>query len=508
MSWKLAASAVFGFVVNAMAQTDPRVMKPIAKVDPRFQSYNVEMVEVIGGKFWRPYTSTLVKDMPPPVGAKPGIDPALYEQRAPVDLYNPRLRKLAAALGPAYVRVSGSWANTVYFQDSDTPASANPPAGFGGVLTRAEWKGVAAFAKAVDAKIVTSFSVGEGTRDAHGLWTPQQAESFLRYTNSIGAPIAAAEFINEPTYPVGADVPKGYDGAAYGRDFATFKPVFRKNAPTALLLGPGSVGEGIVLAPGLSGIKTAALLNNTGAANVDIFSYHFYPAVSERCAAHAPASMKIGTSPGDALTENFLTRTDTVEGYYAGLRDQYAPGKPLWVTETAQAACGGDRWAATYLDTFRYLYQLGTLARHDVQVVMHNTLSASDYGLIDETTLLPRPDYWAALLWHNLMGATVLDAGTAPDNNVKLLAQCAKGKPGRVTLLAMNLDQVQTHSIALAENAERYTLTAQELQAKVVQMNGNTLSLTSFGDLPKISGEVVKKGDAQLAPKSITFFCR
>jgi hypothetical protein len=44
------------------------------------------------------------------------MDPALYRQRPPIDLTNPRLRKLAAALGPAYVRVSGTWANTTYFQ--------------------------------------------------------------------------------------------------------------------------------------------------------------------------------------------------------------------------------------------------------------------------------------------------------------------------------------------------------------------------------------------------------
>jgi len=26
---------------------------------------------------------------------------------------------------------------------------------------------------------------------------------------------------------------------------------------------------------------------------------------------------------------------------------------------------------------------------------MHNTLAASDYGLLDEKTLMPRPNYWA-----------------------------------------------------------------------------------------------------------------
>ena len=76
----------------------------------------------------------------------------------------------------------------------------------------------------------------------------------------------------------------------------------------------------------------------------------------------------------------------------------------MWLTETGETACGGDPWASTDLDTFRYIDQLGQMAQRGVQVVMHNTLAASDYALIDEKTLVPRPDYWAALLWHNTMG--------------------------------------------------------------------------------------------------------
>ena len=47
------------------------------------------------------------------------MNPGLYEYRPPLDLMNPRLRKLAAALGPAYVRVSGTWANTTYLPQND-----------------------------------------------------------------------------------------------------------------------------------------------------------------------------------------------------------------------------------------------------------------------------------------------------------------------------------------------------------------------------------------------------
>ena len=56
------------------------------------------------------------------------MNPDLYEYRPPIDLTNSRLRKLAAGLGPAFVRVSGTWANTTYFPDSDDAPKA-PPAG-------------------------------------------------------------------------------------------------------------------------------------------------------------------------------------------------------------------------------------------------------------------------------------------------------------------------------------------------------------------------------------------
>ncbi|HEY2412822.1 MAG TPA: hypothetical protein VGI40_11300 [Pirellulaceae bacterium] len=85
------------------------------------------------------------------------MNPAVYEYRPPIDLTNARLRKLAAALGPAYVRVSGTWANTTYFQDTDH-ASGNPPPGFGSVLTHQQWRSLVDFSKAVDAGIVISIA--------------------------------------------------------------------------------------------------------------------------------------------------------------------------------------------------------------------------------------------------------------------------------------------------------------------------------------------------------------
>ncbi len=487
----------------AAAQQNPSTLKKIGSVDARFQSYNVEMVEIIGGRFWKPYGSKAAAATKSASGTPGGIDPSLFEKLTPVDLYSPRLRKLAAALGPAYVRVSGTWANTLYFQDTDATAPMAPPAGFGGVLTRAEWKGVVQFAKAVDAQIVTSFATSAGTRDAAGTWTPVEAKKFLDYTRSIGGTIAAAEFMNEPTFPSAAGVGKGYDGAAYGRDFAVFAPFFRKEEPQALLAGPGSVGEGIELVPAMM-LTSKDLLEATKKEPLDVFSYHFYGAVSERCGAMMGG--KGTTSPEAALGEDWLSRTGTVETFYARLRDTYAAGKPMWLTETGQAACGGDRWAATYLDSFRYLDQLGQLARRSVQVVMHNTLDASDYGLVDGKTLTPRPDYWAAVLWHNTMGTTVLDAGEAPSASVHVYAQCMKDRPGGVTLLALNLSRTDPNVLRIPARAMRYTMTAGDLMSSSVMLNGKVLALSADGDVPRLTGDAERAGAVTLPAASITFF--
>ena len=486
----------------------PSKFAKVGVVDDRFQSYNVEMVEVTGGRFWKPYDQQVdailaaqAAGQKSSTGQPIGMDPALYQYRTPIDLGNPRLRKLASALGPVYLRVSGTWQNSTYFLDSDDSSVTTPPKGFNGILTRQQWKGVVDFARNTDAKIVTSFATSVGTRDATGVWTPEQAHLFLAYTKSIGGTIAAAEFMNEPTFAEIGGAPKGYSAADYGRDLSVFVPFIRREAPKMILLGPGSVGEGASLGA-MRLLKSEDLLTATGPV-FDAFSYHFYGGVSARCSSMAGG--KGGITPELALSDEWLSKTNTVEAFYAGLRDRFMPGKPMWNTETAQAACGGDRWAASFIDSFRYLNQLGSLAKHGVQVVAHNTLAASDYGLIDEKTLNPRPNYWAALLWRQLMGTTVLNAGPSPSENLHLYAHCMRGRAGGVVLLAINADRADSQPIQTPQVGDQYTLTAKNLLDKEVQLNGNTLSVGSDDSMPKIVGVASKAGAITFAPASITF---
>src|SRR5260221_4581106 len=148
---------------------DPAKMRRIGIVNERYQSYNVEMLGVTGGKFWKPYDPDL--GLRPGAGAhsgkeaRPSIGSTLYQYQPPIYLANPRLRNLATALRAAYLRVSGTWANTAYFPATDETHPA-PPAGFSAILTHEWWKHDIDFVRNANSEIVTSFANGIGPRDS------------------------------------------------------------------------------------------------------------------------------------------------------------------------------------------------------------------------------------------------------------------------------------------------------------------------------------------------------
>lgn len=475
---------------NALAQQklNLKEMKFIGKVDERYQSFNIEMCEIIGGDFWIPYN---LIDSVRKTTNKKGID-ALKWKIEPINLYEKKLRNLATALGPTYVRVSGTWANALYFQNNDEPKLTTVPKGFKNILTRQQWKGVVDFCKAVDGKLVSSFPISDGMRDEKGVWQPNQVKSILDYTKQIGGEISAAEFFNEPSHASHGDAPKGYNGENFASEFALFKDFISKDSPNMKIIGPGSTAENI-LPSGLD-LSVDKLLSPTPKPSFEVFSYHYYGTVSKRCAG--------GQKPENALNAEWLSRTEKCLDFYEKARDKYVPNAPIWVTETAESACGGNPWAAQYLDSFRYVEQLGRLAKRGVQVVMHNTLARSEYALLDHDTHNPRPNYWAALLWNKLMGTEVYNA-LSVESGVDVFVHNLKGKKKGKTVLIVNTND-KASSMIIPSSAKQFTLTAEELLTKKVKLNGEELRLNN-DELPTISGRSIKKGNIELPAHSIMF---
>ena len=135
---------------------------------------------------------------------------------------------------------------------------------------------------------------------------------------------------------------------------------------------------------------------------------------------------------------------------------------------------------------------------------MHNTLAASEYSLVDQDTHLPKPNYWAALLWAKLMGTEVYEAGNGA-RGVYVFAHDMKGHQGGMTILVINTNK-QSISINIPTGAEQYTLTSAELQGKSVQLNGNELKLGANDELPAIEGKPTRSDDVTIPAASISFF--
>lgn len=479
---------------SAASRVDAASLPLVRTIDERFQSFQVGFSHLTGGETWKSY------DALPAGAAEKGGFEAIREKRLPTDLSNPRLRTLTKALGPLYIRYSGTTANSVYFHDSDGPLPGKPPQGFTVALTRQAWKGAVDFAKAVDGKILTSFANSEGVRDANHAWTPRMAGPWLAYTRSIGGEIYAAELFNEPNAPEPPRIPRGHTAEQFGRDFAAFSAFMRKHARDVKIAGPGTAKMGV---PGITSITqftSEMYATATPAPRFDIVSYHFYPALAERC---APADSPQGIGADKALTEEWLARPSIELAEQRALRDRFAPGAPIWLTETGGAACGGLRWQPTFLDMFRYLDTVSRTAKEGLDAIFTHALISGSNGVIDEKTFDPNASYWGALLWRRLMGARVLDTGLQ-QNGLHLYAHCLRGARGGVVLLAINLNSAAA-ALAIYSPAQVYALTAPELQGKTVLLNGHVLTVGANNRLPALLPATHRAGQVMVAPTSIAF---
>lgn len=504
MSWnKLLSLGISLFSLGVMPTAaqeflsiDVVRLEQVGSVDERFQSFQIGMSHLTGGETWRTYDPA--KDET--ARDSPTAFSEVREAREPADLAHPRLRALTAALAPLYIRYGGTTANSVYFQEDDG-SRTTPPEGYLTVLTREAWKGAVEFAEAVDAKIVTSFAVSPGVRDEYGLWTPAQAEPWLRYTRDIGATIYAAELYNEPNAPEPDWNAEPKTAEEFARDYAHFRAFMAEVAPEIRLAGPGVIRLGIpVPIPSLEATSAEEYMASTPPSSFDIVSYHFYGAVSERCvAADSPAAI----SAEQALSESWLARPDKAFQQHRRLRDRYAPGTPLWLTETGAASCGGTRWQTTFLDTFRYLDTQARLARQGLDAIFTHALISGSNGIIDEHTFMPNASYWAALLWRRLMGTEVLAVDSAV-SGVSLYAHCHPATNGAVTVMALNTTD-RPMPITMTTPQQWYTLTAATLDSSEVQLNGTRLVLKDDDRLPDLVPDFSANEDRKLLPHSVNF---
>lgn len=504
-----------------MKQTNQRIVRlaselvPLRSVDRRLVSYNIEMAEITGGTFWKAYTPGQIAGTEtfPPVTDLRNITTMseLMQYYPPVDLYHPRLRALAKELGPAWIRVSGTWATKTYY-DFEGTTHGKAPAGYQSVLTKEQWIGVLEFVKAVGGRLLISVSNCAGDHPDHGPLDLTQAEKIFAFSHRYGVDIDAVEFMNEPNMMEMSGAPVGYTPQDYARDQDILYRWVRKNYPDCLLVGPCTTGDPSIgsledksMGAGIGSIApvctTEELMKGTSV-KLDVFSYHYYNGISERLASMMPQAH---WSAQTAHTDAYLAVAPACAKNHTCLRDRFVRGGQMWVTESGDAGGGGNTWASTYLDVFRTLNELGSFAAITDGVIFHNTLASSDYGFLQPETFVPRPNYFAVLLWNRLMGTVVYDCGGAAGKDAHVYCHSRRdGKPG-IACLLINNSLTDPLQVVIPKEAERYTLTAENVRSRVMCLNGRALTLSDTDALPDMSGVKQEAGTVELAPGSCTF---
>ncbi|HJL20389.1 MAG TPA: hypothetical protein RMH99_32275 [Sandaracinaceae bacterium LLY-WYZ-13_1] len=455
----------------------------VAEVDPRFLSVAIDSAQLVGGTFWDPSgeSTGTTGDHPVP----------------PYDFASPKVRRLASALAPALLRLGGTDADMVYYDLSDDPVE-EPPEGYEAVMTRAQWDGVHDFLDATGYDLMFCLNAGPGPRDADGAWDPAQARALMAHAAAEGQGVAVWELGNEPN---GFRLIHGIDPdpAGHAAAYETLAALRDELAPDARLAGPASAWWPT---SGELGRFYPDFVDAGGLDPVEIVTWHYYPQQSRRC--------PVRTTPAEPTTmlqpENLAEVEVWAEEVEAAVTD---PDDEVWLGETGGAQCGGEPGVSDrFVGSFWWADQLGRMARRGQRVVVRQTLSGGTYGLLDDASLDPRPDYWTSVLWRRTMGTRVLAASTE-DPALMAYAHCAAGsREGAVAVVLLNvtLDQgVVVDLPGLGATREVYLADGPLYEPGYV-LNGEPLEAAEDGTLPAIA-PVLEEDDAplRLPPTSLAF---
>lgn len=450
--------------------------KPIATVSDKFLSVAVDTSQVVGGLWWEGSRGTSAG-----VGEK---------QTRPLDFDRERLLNLARNLRPAYLRIGGSEADKVYY--SLDGITQELPSGFDYVFSKQDIDEIGSFASRVGYEVMFTLNGGPGYRDEEKRWASKDARRVIAYTREQGYPFTVWELGNEICgYAYVHGLKWFITGRQYARDIKELRKVVDEVAHGTKIAGPSSAYWPLL---GEMGRIYESFLRFGGGEDVDILTWHYYPQQSFRCPV---ASRRAG--PGVMLSPHHLWEVERWAHHVERLQERYAPDAEVWLGETGNAQCGGEPGVSDrFVSTLWWLDQLGRVAERGQKVTVRQTLVGSDYGLIDNSTLIPRPDYFASVLWKRLMGQRVLRVVLegAANKNVNAYAHCGNHPEGdgALTALVLNSNPYETVVVRFPDmngKAVIYRGTQGNPDGRLVAVNSKILSAAADGSVPRIDGATV-----------------
>lgn len=473
---------------------DPRHI--VARTDRNYLSFALDAAQVTGAPWWKP-EGDRVEANSGSVGAPP------------FDFQRPGLDILTAALSPAYLRIGGSEADRIWYAMDNQPK----PAKFSSVLTRSQWDQANNFALRAGLQIVFTLNAGPGPRHKR-IWDSSNARSLIAYTAAKDYPVAVWEYGNELNgfwfiHGLGSVV----SARSYARELTELKKMVAEIEPSARIAGQGSAFWPVIGEPfsTLTGFTKAYLQASAKKNQIkpDIVMWHYYPQQSRR----SPVATR-RAAPGGMLDPHALDEAAYWSKRVNSWAQRLAPNAEVWLGETGNAQFGGepgvsDRWVASLW----WLDQLGLLARQGTKVMIRQTLTGGNYGMLDRHTLSPLPDYWVSVLWKRLMGTAVLAPQADANNHNRLRVYAHQAGPASpkgtsITLLLINLDPRRSLDIHVpVKQAQAWFLNAPDVLGTELGLNGKTLVLGGTAEKPVLPNfdPITVGSELNIRPLSVAF---
>ncbi|XP_026090616.1 heparanase-like [Carassius auratus] len=340
------------------------------------------------------------------------------------------------------------------------------------------------------------FGLNALLRTSENTWDSTNAELLLKYCESRQYAMSW-ELGNEPnSYEKKAGV--RVDGYQLGQDFVHLHQILQQSAVyhSTGLYGP-DVGQ-----PRDHRKYLLTGFLETGAKAITACTWHHYY-VNGR-----------DTSLEDFLDPEVLDTLETKINEVLEIVESVSPGKKVWLGETSSAYGGGAVGLSdTFVAGFMWLDKLGLAAKLGLDVVIRQVLIGSGtYHLVDDN-LDPLPDYWLSLLYKRLVGPEVLKAevnmNSRPKKPIRVYLHCTNRKsthyrPGAVTLFALNLNKNEVTFILPDHMAnstiEEFVLQSSEageqsLYSRSVKLNGQVLRMVDDRTLPPLKGRELPPGE-------------
>ena len=454
------------------------------------------------------------------------LDPASFEighvfstYPYPVNLSSARLRKFAAALSPALLVINGG-SNNCFEYDGFTGGGAAEHAARGateymskycqkkdyyGTISRTFWDALQDAAASAEADLVwhVNMAFGRGYSPHYVPWDPSPARPLLEYA-AAHRPLAGVMLYEEVKASKLGFMPTAQQIA---QDLEALRSVVNERGAARVPLY-GLCDQDSDQDPAYTDDVYRA-----SAAHIDIVTFSYY--TNNAVGAYLRNRTHTDCPYDPAEAARFIldhTHRRTIEAdlaHYVALATRLGKPPPYLI---AAAPCThapeGTGWGAVnaHAGLLWYADALGRVAASGVAVFARQTIFGGAYGLLDNTTYLPTPSYYAGLLHKRLLGQAVLRTASMPSSDLLgVYAHCALQGEGRVALLAINFEPASTsltlpaHSARLEwvleaagpegqSSASDEALAEERLLSRRTLLNGRVLSIRSDGSLPELQG--------------------